>query len=180
MKVSLDTDEVAKVDDSGCRNDSGCHNDSGTTKQDGGGGERDAGNEDSCGDASDDETTKLIQQAKSEEGGDVLEDFFTPIKASSTSVSFSSSSSLYIINKGETFSALVAGCRVQCCMHGCYMEHCTACDVDFSSPNRAILGEALADRLVEGEYFVKWQGFNVEDYTWEKERDVVGKGEQYQ
>ena len=24
------------------------------------------------------------------------------------------------------------------------------------------------------EYFVKWQGFNVEDYTWEKERDVVG------
>jgi hypothetical protein len=28
------------------------------------------------------------------------------------------------------------------------------------------------------EYFVKWQGFNMEDYTWEKERDVVGEGEQ--
>ena len=24
------------------------------------------------------------------------------------------------------------------------------------------------------EYFVQWQGFNVEDYTWEKEKDVVG------
>eukprot|EP01043_Picozoa_sp_COSAG02_P006249 COSAG02_NODE_176_length_31159_cov_30.469833_26_plen_139_part_00 len=31
------------------------------------------------------------------------------------------------------------------------MEHCTACDADFSSPNRVILGEALADRLVEGD-----------------------------
>ena len=28
------------------------------------------------------------------------------------------------------------------------------------------------------EYFVQWQGFNVEDYTWEKEKDVIGTGSQ--
>ena len=28
------------------------------------------------------------------------------------------------------------------------------------------------------EYFVQWQGFNAEDYTWEKEKDVIGGGSQ--
>ena len=27
------------------------------------------------------------------------------------------------------------------------------------------------------EYFVQWTGFNVEDYTWEKEADVIGNGD---
>ena len=27
------------------------------------------------------------------------------------------------------------------------------------------------------EYFVQWTGFNVEDYTWEREADVVGTGD---
>ena len=47
--------------------------------------------------------------------------------------------------------------------------------------------EAILDhrgRAAEGrrqstlEYFVQWQGFNAEDYTWEKEKDVIGSGSQ--
>jgi hypothetical protein len=37
--------------------------------------------------------------------------------------------------------------------------------------------KAMGRRKSTLEYFVQWTGFNVEDYTWEKEADVIGNGD---
>ena len=41
---------------------------------------------------------------------------------------------------------------------------------DTGSPGRAAEGRQKSTL----EYFVQWPGFNVGDYTWEKEQDVMG------